>query len=345
MQKVVEAHAADFQNQSSEVHEEDFETVLNELDELIGLDSVKTKIRELANFARVQQMRSQQGLPTVKASLHTVYSGNPGTGKTTVARIMGRLYRALGILRKGHVVECDRSTLVAEYVGQTATKANEVITAALDGILFIDEAYTLAGKGENDFGKEAIDTLLKRMEDERDRLIVIVAGYTDEMQKFTSTNPGLQSRFTNYITFPDYAPKELCRIFGGMVRHNGLRMSPALKEKLLVHYTLLESNKPMHFGNARDVRNLFESTITRQASRLAAAGDFKPESLCSLEATDLPSECEPQLKALQQRGISFISKCPSCQRLFSWDSSSEISEAQCDQCGALFDVEFGELAN
>lgn len=341
--RLTQESASASEPQSSSVQEEDFDTVMRELDALIGLDSVKAKVRELANFARVQQMRSQQGMAAVKTSLHTVYFGNPGTGKTTVARLMGRIYRSLGVLRSGHVIECDRSKLVAEYVGQTAIKTNEIITSALDGILFIDEAYALSGKGEKDFGKEAIDTLLKRMEDERDRLIVIVAGYTDEMSGFISANPGLKSRFTNYISFPDYTPQELCRIFTMMTRHNGLNVSPALKAKLLLHYTLVLKNAPQHFGNARDVRNLFESSVTRQAGRLSATGDFSQVSLSSLEEDDIASEFQAALSALQEGEISYRSYCPSCRKKFLWDAASDMIEAQCDGCSTLFNVEFGEI--
>lgn len=271
------------------VKEEDFDSILKELEQLIGLASVKEKVKEAANFARIQQIRVQKGAPKVNRSMHAVFFGNPGTGKTTVARLMGRLYKSLGVLKKGHVVECDRSRLVAEYVGQTATKTNEVIDSSLDGILFIDEAYTLAGKGQQDYGKEAIDTLLKRMEDERDRLIVIVAGYTGEMEGFIASNPGLKSRFTNYIYFPDYAPEELQTIFSGMAKQNGLKCSDRLLMKLLLHYQMGLEGRDVHFGNARDVRNQFESTLSNQSNRLAAEGKFDDDSLSLLEAEDLAS--------------------------------------------------------
>src|SRR5205085_3551499 len=220
------------------VAEEKLEQVLQELDELVGIATVKDKVRETANFARVQQVRIAQGLKAIPTSYHSVYTGNPGTGKTSVARLMGRIYKSLGILKKGHLIECDRSALVAEYVGQTAPRTNAVVDSALDGILFIDEAYSLAKEGE-DFGHEAIETLLKRMEDNRDRLILIVAGYPDEMDRFIHSNPGFQSRFGRYIQFPDYTALELCRIFGQMCRRNGLGLAPALKEKLIHHFHFL----------------------------------------------------------------------------------------------------------
>ena len=192
----------------------------------MGLEPVKSEVHRATNFARMQVLRRQQGLPVVKASLHGVFFGNPGTGKTTVARLMGRIYKSLGLLRRGHVVECDRGRLVAEYVGQTAVRTHATIDSALDGILFIDEAYALAGRGAEDFGNEAIETLLKRMEDDRDRLIVIVAGYTKPMEQFIASNPGLESRFTNYLNFPDYPPEDLAEIFHRMAAQSGLVCPP-----------------------------------------------------------------------------------------------------------------------
>src|SRR5438445_6292372 len=208
------------------VAEEKLEQVLLELDELVGIATVKQKIKETANFARIQQFRIGQGLKPIPTSYHAVYTGNPGTGKTTVARLMGRIYKSLGVLKKGHLVECDRAALVGEYVGQTGPRTNAVIDSALDGILFIDEAYGLV-KEHEDYGQEAIETLLKRLEDERDRLIVIVAGYPEEMDRFIRSNPGLQSRFNRFIEFPDYTAQELCRIFALMCRKNGLSLTPA----------------------------------------------------------------------------------------------------------------------
>jgi len=189
------------------------------------------------------------------------FFGNPGTGKTTVARLMGRIYKSLGLLRRGHVVECDRGRLVAEYVGQTAVRTHAMIDSALDGILFIDEAYALAGRGAEDFGSEAIETLLKRMEDDRDRLIVIVAGYTGPMEEFINSNPGLESRFTNYLNFPDYQPDDLAEIFQRMAAQSGLVCSPETESNVLTLCANLYAARNEQFGNAREMRNLFESAV------------------------------------------------------------------------------------
>jgi WD40 repeat protein len=264
----------------------DLDSVLRELNDLIGLDSVKARVTEMTNFVRVQQLRKGQGLKALRVNLHTVFTGNPGTGKTTVARLMGKIYKTLGVLKKGHLVECDRAALVGEYVGQTAPKTNAVIDSALDGILFIDEAYALA-KGGNDFGQEAIETLLKRMEDDRERLIVIVAGYSGEMSRFVASNPGLQSRFTTFIEFPDYTPTQLSEIFASMAREAGMICSARLREKAHLYFDDLYENRGRRFGNARLVRNTFEAALNRQATRISKAGTFSADVLSLLEAEDL----------------------------------------------------------
>jgi hypothetical protein len=322
---------------------ENVATILRELDELVGIVEVKRKIREVANVARLQQMRAAQGLPTIATSYHAVFTGNPGTGKTTVARLLGRIYRALGVLRKGHLVECDRAALVGEYVGQTAPKTNAVIDSALDGILFIDEAYSLA-KEREDFGREAIETLLKRMEDNRDRLIVVVAGYPREMERFIHSNPGLRSRFNRFIEFPDYTPLELCRIVALICRRNGLHLSPDLKERLIALFHALHAGRDAHFGNARLVRNCFEGMVTAQASRLVEGPPPDAEALTRLTAADLhwPDGIVDLLPSGSERRYRIL--CPSCGAHYAWSPDLELTDAQCTRCQTIYDASFGEVA-
>ncbi len=251
----------------------------DELNELIGLEEVKKEITSLANFVKVQKMRSEKGLKTPKMSYHLVFTGSPGTGKTTVARIVARIYKDLGILKSGHLVETDRSGLVAEYMGQTAIKTNAVCDSALNGVLFIDEAYSLTPPNHtgNDYGQEAIATLVKRMEDDRDKLVVIIAGYTDEIKRFINSNPGLQSRFNRYINFPDYNYEELTRIFMMFARKNEYALNDDAQEYLMERLEKIVAKKDKNFGNARFVRNVFEKTIQHQANRLANSPNPKTE--------------------------------------------------------------------
>ena len=244
-------------------------TADEELDGLIGLGPVKSEIAKLRDFIRYQIECRRRGLPTASVSNHCVFTGNPGTGKTTVARIVARIYHEMGVIKTDKVIETDRSGLVAEYIGHTAQKTNKVVDEALDGVLFVDEAYSLVNGGEKDFGKEAIDTLLKRMEDDRDRLIVIVAGYTDEMKRFIDSNPGLKSRFTRYIEFPDYSADELVQIFLYMAEKEQYVCTDEVKAKLLSLMKQSVENKDRTFGNARYVRNCYEEVKRRLATRVA----------------------------------------------------------------------------
>lgn len=259
---------------------------LDELNELIGLAETKKEIASLSNYIQMRQKRDKMGLKSPNVSYHCVFTGNPGTGKTTVARILASIYKDLGILSSGHLVETDRSGLVAEYVGQTAVKTNKIIDEALDGVLFIDEAYSLVQGGKEDYGKEAIATLLKRMEDDRDRLVVILAGYTNEIEEFINSNPGLRSRFNRYIHFADYTAVELYDIFCLMMKKNEYIMSDETSELLKKHLTEVVNNKPKDFGNARFVRNLFERTVQNQANRLAKEGNLTREMLKEIKSVD-----------------------------------------------------------
>lgn len=262
---------------------------MEELLTLIGLSEVKEEVSALANFVKIQQEREKNGMKAVGLSYHCVFTGNPGTGKTTVARILAAIYKDLGILKKGHLVETDRSGLVAEYVGQTAVKTNNIIDSALDGVLFIDEAYSLVQGGGNDYGQEAISTLLKRMEDERNRLIVILAGYSENMKRFIDSNPGLQSRFNRYIHFSDYSADELKQIFMLNVDRYQYVLEPEGEELLSKKISNATEHKDKNFGNGRYVRNLFEKTIQNQAIRLSSQPSITAEDLCKLKAEDLPT--------------------------------------------------------
>jgi len=259
---------------------------LKKLEKLIGLSSVKREVLTFRNFIKIQNERKKKGLSVPPTSYHLVFSGNPGTGKTTLARIMAEIFRDLGVLTKGHLVETSRADLVAGYMGQTAIKTNKVIDSALDGVLFIDEAYTLARSSENDFGQEAIDTLLKRMEDNRDRLVVIIAGYTQEIRTFVNSNPGLSSRFNRYIDFPDYTEDELVEIFMGLLSKYDYVLDEQAQTALKERIADAVSKKDSHFGNGRYVRNLFEKVIEKQANRLAASPDLGKEDVSRIDAAD-----------------------------------------------------------
>ena len=260
---------------------------IEELNNLIGLSNVKTEITSLSNLVKVQQARKNRGMSVSNISYHCVFTGNPGTGKTTVARIVAEIYKELGVLKKGHLVETDRSGLVGEYVGQTAPKTNAIIDSALDGVLFIDEAYSLVQGGQNDFGKEAISTLLKRMEDDRDRLIIILAGYSKEMGDFINANSGLQSRFNRYIEFPDYSSTELVQIFNYIVKKNDYYLTEGASVKVESVIEDAVRQKEANFGNARFVRNLFEKIIIQQANRITSEPKITNEMLVRIEEIDI----------------------------------------------------------
>lgn len=257
------------------------------LDALIGLYNVKREITDLSNLLKIQSIKKSRGIKTSDISYHCVFTGNPGTGKTTVARIVAGIYKQLGILKKGHLVETDRSGLVGEYVGQTAPKTNAIIDSALDGVLFIDEAYSLIQGGANDYGKEAIATLLKRMEDDRTRLVVIIAGYTKEMQEFINSNSGLQSRFNRYINFPDYDKDELLQIFQYNLNNNDCTINESALQQVEKYVANTINNKTPKFGNARFIRNLFEKILTQQANRLAKVPNITNEMLSKIETEDV----------------------------------------------------------
>lgn len=285
--------AGDAEKPDAEEKKPDFDELMAQLDSLVGLDDVKKDIKNLMNLVKVRRLRKENGLPIPPMSLHMVFMGNPGTGKTTVARIISGLYAAIGVLEKGQLIEVDRSGLVAGYVGQTALKTQEVVKSALGGVLFIDEAYSLASGGENDFGREAIETILKAMEDHRDELIVVVAGYDGPMEKFINSNPGLQSRFNKYFYFPDYNGEQLLHIFKGQCKKNGYALTEEAEAEAKAMFEELYENRGENFGNGRDVRNVFEDTVVRQSNRVAALDaptkddlmQFLPEDLRDADET------------------------------------------------------------
>ncbi len=275
-------------NETEEEKAEKLEKLMEEFNGLIGLTSVKHQVNSLINLVKVQKMREAQGMKCSDISKHMVFSGNPGTGKTTVARMLGEIYKYIGILPKGQLIEVDRSGLVKGYIGQTATKVQEVVDESLGGILFVDEAYTLTvNKGEGDFGQEAVDTLLKAMEDHRSEFVVIVAGYTDLMEMFLSSNPGLKSRFSNFIFFEDYTADELMAILKSMCKKQEYALSEAAEAKAMEMLKERVANKPDNFANARDVRNFMEHAIANHATRVVGMKDVTKEVLSTIEPEDL----------------------------------------------------------
>jgi len=277
------------QKKSSTLEKKNLKAALKELNSLIALSDVKEEINTLVNFVKIQKQREDEGLKTADLSYHVVFTGNPGTGKTTVARLLAEIYRELGVLEKGHLIETDRSGLIAEYAGQTAVKVNKVVDQALDGVLFIDEAYALVGENQDNYGKEAVATLIKRIEDDRDRLVVILAGYSDEMKTFIDTNPGFQSRINRYIHFKDYKPAELMDIFKLFCKKAQYTLSSAAEEGIKQYLTDVFQQRDKNFGNGRTVRNTFEQTLENQANRLSKTSEINKDLLITLELEDVPT--------------------------------------------------------
>lgn len=267
-------------------HLTEVERCLEELNELVGLKEVKELVRELYAFIEVQRRRAKVGLSCEAMTLHMIFSGNPGTGKTTVARVLGRMFKELGMLRKGHLVEVERADLVGEYIGHTAQKTREQVRRALGGVLFIDEAYSLARGGEKDFGRECIDVLVKAMEDHRDELVLILAGYREEMARFLASNPGLRSRFPIQLDFPDYTPQELLQIAELMFTKRQYRLTAEARDAFLKKIEEKLRAEPIP-GNARTVRNMVEKAIRQQAIRLVGCRQCTAQELMSITLAEV----------------------------------------------------------
>ena len=333
--------------------EERLSQALKELDELIGLDSVKERVKSYTNFLKLQEQRKQAGLTTMPISLHMSFVGNPGTGKTTVARILGQILGALGTLNNGHVVETDRSGLVAEYAGQTGPKTNKLCDSALNGVLFIDEAYSLIDtSGEDAYGREAVQSLLKRMEDNRDQLAAILAGYEKEMESLIRSNPGLSSRVNTTIVFEDYSPTDLGKIFEVLCNQNQYELLGEARYLLLVGFSYLYQKRDRHFGNGRLARNTFEDSVRKLADRIARSSELTEALLTRLSAEDISipgisnellikladqaplphvlcTACKGRIR-IQPRSLGCRIKCPKCEEIqvHPWASLAE-DEAAC----------------
>lgn len=314
------------------------------LDELIGLSTIKESVATLTNFLTMERRRAEEGLPTTRPSLHMSFVGNPGTGKTSVARIVAEIYGALGILEKGHLVETDRTGLVAEYAGQTGPKTNAKVDEALDGVLFIDEAYTLIDEsGQDQYGREAVQTLLKRMEDQRERLVVILAGYTDEMHKMIRSNPGLSSRVGTTMEFDDYTPEELCRIFGLIAAKAKYELPTESRRRLLHGFTFLYATRDRHFGNGRTARNSFERSVKRLANRLSTLTEINRGLLTTLEPDDIEvaGVIPASLKELTSEPMRVRVTCPHTGEPMVIDDHLLGTEVRCERCDKTFFADWG----
>lgn len=313
--------------------------VLAELNGLIGLKAIKHEIRSLVNYLALQNKREAAGLPKTDIGLHLVFVGNPGTGKTTVARLIGEAFQAMGILDKGHMIETDRSGLVAEYAGQTAVKSNKRIDEAIDGVLFIDEAYGLvATESDDPYGNEAVQTLLKRAEDDRHRLAVILAGYPAEMETLLQTNPGLQSRFNKTLHFEDYSPLELCQIFGRLLQSHHYRITSEGRLRVIATLTAQQQAQQTGYGNGREVRNLFEKTILRMANRLADMPTITEQQLVTFVMEDI----EPTGK-IDFGTTQILIVCPGCQHGNNAPAKLLGARLTCPKCAEKFRTEWCAL--
>ncbi|MDR1960592.1 MAG: AAA family ATPase [Planctomycetaceae bacterium] len=350
MQRSAVQEAANLNTCEIAAKEPDRETVLknamSELNALIGLPEVKEEVRKLVCFLRVQQERRKHGMKVSQQLLHYIFTGNPGTGKTTVARILGKIFYGFGLLDSAKMTETDRAGLVAGYVGQTAGKTDDAVQSALDGVLFIDEAYALAGpdQADGDYGREVIDTLLKRMEDHRGRLIVIVAGYPALMQGFITSNPGLESRFTRQIHFADYSVLEMCRIFEKYCIENEYYLTSAARAYVCLLLTQAFEQRDERFGNARFVRNTYEKTVIQLASRLAREEKYDRDSLARIEGSDIPFEILPHFGGNVQPDLSesrWEVICSGCRKTTSVPVNFLGRKVGCHSCGTKFVCDWG----
>lgn len=328
------AAGAQPQAEAAQVGPEDLDELMDKLHRLVGLETVKKEVETLANLVRVNKMRKDRKMPVPPLSLHMVFTGNPGTGKTTVGRLLAGIFRALGVLSKGHLVEADRAGLVAGYVGQTALKVQEKVQQALGGVLLIDEAYALSPEDAgNDFGREAIDTLVKLIEDHRDDFIVVMAGYTEPMQRLLDSNPGLRSRFNRFIHFPDYSAEELFQIMERQCGDHGYKLSESAAEYARGLLLKMHEGRGPDFANGRAVRNAFEQAIAAHANRVGPIKDPSDDVLSTLQVEDLPGGKE-HLEA-----TTVVIPCPNCQAKMRLPRGKGTLRATCPRCGQKSDFE------